>query len=56
MALTNQEIADHVGMIVAGMRKDAPAKDHTLIDAGAALVINLLQNLNEIAYQARVGS
>lgn len=49
MALTNKEIASHVQTIVTKMRKDAPKEDQSLIDSGAALVINLLQNLNDLA-------
>lgn len=50
MPLTDQQIADHVQTIVYEIgKKSAPTEFQPLIDAGAALITNLLQNINALA-------
>lgn len=54
MLLDNNMIDGHVRTIVAAYLKDSPIKpkDEAVLKAGVELVINLLQNINDIAYCA----
>ena len=54
MSLGNDEIDKHVRRIVGFALKDVATKpqDEVCIQAGVELMINLLQNINDIAYCA----
>jgi len=54
MSLGNQDIDKHVRLIATALLKDTKVRpvDEPLIRAGVELVINLLQNINDIAYCA----
>lgn len=53
--LSSQQIDEHVRTIVASYLKDVRVRpqDEPVIKAGTELVINLLQNINDIAYYTR---
>jgi hypothetical protein len=52
--LTNDEIAEHVEMLVGEYTKGFKMRpqDKPVLQAGVELVINLLQNINDIAAHA----
>lgn len=54
--MTNAEIERHTHTFVAALMKDELIKpaDKTAIDAGVAILVNLLQNINEIAANGAV--
>jgi hypothetical protein len=54
MSLPNDEIDRHVRRVFGLFLKDVATKpqDEACIQAGVELVINLLQNINDIAYCA----
>lgn len=56
MSLRNQDIDTHVRLLVAAFITQSGAKvrpqEERLVVAGTELVINLLQNINDIAYCA----
>lgn len=53
MTLDNDQIAAHAKTILGDLVKGAKLpKDIEVIEAAVALVVNLLQNINDIAYCA----
>jgi hypothetical protein len=55
--MTNDDIGSHVHTLVVGIIKDQEPTAHekVLIEAAAALLRNLLQNINTIALAAKEG-
>ena len=56
--MNNKEIDSRVRILVGAYLKDSKIRkeDEPVIQAGMELVINLLQNLNDIACYARSGN
>lgn len=48
--IDNKEIEDRVMAFAAIVKANSPPEDELLIHHGAALICNILQNINDIAF------